>query len=82
MQEYTHRNGESEPPTINGRYWFRGRMKYQRKSRNLLQIANVIGVLSDGTVATLFEFDNNTNAGDARGQWWGPIPEPQSAIGG
>jgi hypothetical protein len=78
MKLFSHRNGETEPPTEEGEYWFRGRVLNrpvaQRvhvsawrfgNGREELRISNPF--LDDGNEMEMYKCD---------GRWWGPVHPP------
>lgn len=71
---YAHRNGEADPPTETGRYWFKGSID----GRNIEWITTVI----DGGKRGILAWDESDYIEDYVdvekfvGQWWGPVPAP------
>lgn len=70
---YVHRNGETEPPTVAGRYWFNGHRTKQNGNRvrvmDLVEVNVYCGVYNDT--------DGETDAfASYVGQWWGPVIPP------
>lgn len=71
---YTHRNGETEAPTVPGRYWFRGTVDDRRKV--FLTHAKKYPSLGwmayddDERVESYIEIDR------WKGEWWGPVAPP------
>jgi hypothetical protein len=73
---YTHRNGETEPPTEPGRYWFNGVVW----SSDRLGTYNILGIVE--CLATMTYNDVTGEALPSRdhaGQWWGPMTPPWEA---
>jgi len=72
---YTHRNGETVPPTVAGWYWFEGRKYIHRKSfsrRTMLQVYD----FGDGLRA---RFTGSSDfIASLTGRWWGPVTPPWS----
>lgn len=74
MITYTHRNGETTPPTEQGRYWFKG-MADGAAVQDLLPVVTdprqgILAwrpMLDDGWHEKIDRFD---------GQWWGPVSAP------
>lgn len=73
---YSHRNGEIEPPTVNGWYWFDGN-HYDVRCQNL------VAVRSFGLFPTWLEGWSEPETFE--GKWYGPLvapwdaPQPDSA---
>lgn len=73
MKIYTHRNGETEPPTVEGKYWFRGSIG------DVDLDAGITTVALDKTgrlMAWDFHFDMQQYMTEFAGQWWGPLVAP------
>jgi hypothetical protein len=73
---YSHRNGETEPPTERGWYWFYGK-HVNEKRKPVKQKCNlyVFGGCTeyrdpDGKYKIM------TNLSSLRGKWWGPLVPP------
>jgi hypothetical protein len=73
---YTHRNGESAPPTQTGRYWFNGVITSER---GVYHIANIsyfattnmaYGMTYNDVTGEMLENKNYV------GRWWGPVTPP------
>lgn len=66
---YAHRNGETEPPTEQGNYWFKGVLLFlDRPGREREETTLIVNVSSD---FVLDKYD---------GQWWGPIVPPWGIV--
>ena len=66
VQTYSHRNGETEPPTVNGWYWYYHEDDWYgmyHVTGDRYELGPISGVLSE-------EFE---------GQWWGPVVAPWEA---
>jgi hypothetical protein len=68
---YTHRNGETDAPTIGGHYWFRGQVKKpgQKRGNRRYCVIHAFGVKAEAD-GRFFDFDCFS------GQWWGPLVAP------
>lgn len=73
---YTHRNGETIPPTETGRYWFKGMVRS-------MQYNAITSVINDdeyaGYLAAWYEFCGDgwfESTKAFNGQWWGPVLAP------
>lgn len=70
---FSHRNGETEPPTVAGRYWFDGyRIWSDSKGQNVKDIVEInergwIYNCIGGWTDSLMDFN---------GKWYGPIVAP------
>ena len=85
---YEHRNGETEPPTIAGEYWFDGVIASDNKNDpkwygvgKRLQEKLLAERYSDGSID--FEYGEYMDGRGALfdpwqlvGRWWGPIVPP------
>lgn len=69
---YTHRNGETEPPTILEKfYWFRASMgSYYEATFGCYYI-----MPADGNKGPYLH-DDDTEISKLEGQWWGPVTPP------
>lgn len=65
MKIYTHRNGETEPPTEPGNYWFKGVLLFLDSPGREREETTLIVNVSLDFVLDKYE-----------GQWWGPIVPP------
>lgn len=73
---YSHRNGETEPPTKAGWYWFKGSVS----------VGNHLGfsvhfdvVRLDDSQLVAFPNDYMATLRNVTGRWWGPIVPPFEA---
>lgn len=79
MSTYTHRNGESEEPTVGGWYWFDG---VEVWSGDSVAKRPIFVEREDGELGSIYWYGANDDADDAcadgwlRGQWWGPLEAP------
>lgn len=70
---YSHRNGETEPPTEADRYWFDGfRIKH---NGNRAHIRDIVTTDDNGNVYNDVDGEMNPVA-TYEGRWWGPIVPP------
>lgn len=68
---YSHRNGETEPPEVQGHYWFRG-----LNTRSGHRIRKwVLGEISKNM--QFFYAHGWGSPEEFIGEWHGPIPEPE-----
>jgi len=65
---YTHRNGETETPTVKGSYWFKGTCNTYAQ----LEIAFMIDFVGD----LIYIGNGPYRLAAFTGQWWGPILPP------
>lgn len=70
---YSHRNGESQPPTEAGRYWFKGIIMRYGDPQDIADLKIVEFRLDRGIIVNE-EVDDFL--ADTKGQWWGPITPP------
>ena len=70
---YPHRNGETEPPTETGYYWFR----YNVKTEQLCHICQVRRRVLGGLYAVWPGVEFQEDADELSGRWYGPILEPE-----
>lgn len=75
---YYHRNGETEPPTVNGWYWFDGTIRDEDIYRGVVETCR-FEVRGDvwfryGIVGREWDFPEE----QMQGQWWGPVVPPWS----
>jgi hypothetical protein len=78
---YTHRNGETEPPTVPGEYWFDGAIladggyyKTGTKWRDQVYVSN-----SEHGLQVEFQYYEDWDQfspWQVVGRWWGPIVPP------
>jgi hypothetical protein len=69
---YTHRNGETAPPTEPGRYWFNGVF-------NSKGTYNIVGIVESNQIPGTTYNDVTGEVlknSDYTGQWWGPMVPP------
>lgn len=80
---YAHRNGETEPPTEPGAYWFKGDYYYGRLGDDRFRRSEqlLLQVEQDENRFYFDEFasDEGRTSGHFAGQWWGPIVPPWEA---
>lgn len=72
--QYTHRNGETEPPAERGYFWFRGqiiRPGQVRGTRHLL-----CGLVFGSGELVIRPSSKVVSVQDCHGQWWGPVTPP------
>jgi len=85
LQNYTHRNGETDDPTEPGFYWFKGIKRVfddDGFATNETEETNgVIEIEIRQEVLMLFNTVNTRNAFGFHiaGQWWGPLTPPWDA---
>lgn len=66
MEQYSHRNGETEPPTIDeGYFWF-------HTDDSVIQPHGMIHIF-DGAC---FEDGKMWDIAELTGRWWGPVTPP------
>lgn len=76
MAAYTHRNGETELPTIDGDFWFRGKRGDETWTWHVsvsLQDSLNRGPRVSGVF--MGRWDDDDPLSIYEGQWWGPIPD-------
>lgn len=73
---YSHRNGETEPPTETGYYWFR----YNVKTEQLCHICQVRRRVHSGLYAVWPGVDFQEDVDELAGRWYGPILEPEQVV--
>jgi hypothetical protein len=88
---YTHRNGETEPPTVPGEYWFDGAVVYDKGPLSAFSLGTHIrdqvkveqprwaqepGLLVELPWGDLPEY---FSPWQVVGRWWGPIVPPWEA---
>lgn len=64
---YTHRNGETDAPTVDGAYWFDGFRT--QPSGNRIHVMDILKRI-DGVI------ERHDAPASWDGQWWGPIVAP------
>lgn len=69
-QTYSHRNGETEPPTQVGHYWFKGIV-------NGYSVAEKVTVMmwTGSGALRVIGIDEGSRLEHFHGQWWGPESE-------
>lgn len=79
VKPYSHRNGETTPPEVMGRYWFSGwRTKHngnRARVYDLVEIMESGGVYNDGDGIV-------DDVASYLGKWWGPVIPPWQASDG
>lgn len=78
MQQYSHRNGETEPPTEAGIFWFRGKLHHEEYYHDVADLQTVVANNYSG-INDFFAIAGEEclhGVSDAEGQWWGPIVSP------
>ncbi len=73
-QSYDHRNGETEMPTIQGWYWFRGRVDDWDES-GLVKVNEPNDAFPTRIISPQWIY-GWMKADSFIGQWWGPIVAP------
>jgi hypothetical protein len=75
-QLYSHRNGETEPPTVEGRYWFDGKVDGE-----LYRGLTVAGSQYEDVRIWPDTYMGWNALSDFafEGQWWGPVTPPWDA---
>ncbi len=68
--KFLHRNGETEPPTRVGHYWFKGSVD----GEPLAEKVTVMRWAKSGNLAVI-GVDATSDLRDFDGQWWGPESE-------
>jgi hypothetical protein len=68
---YTHRNGETEPPTEEGWYFLTG-----ARGVGFPAGTPLVHVAKKRYGKVCFVVDLNVPAADIAGQWWGPVTLP------
>lgn len=77
-QAYTHRNGERDAPTVEGIYWFKGKIHHRDYAHDAAGLKSVSEHWRyEGHENWLVESEESEHPlKDAEGQWWGPIEAP------
>lgn len=72
--QYTHRNGETEPPTIKGVwFWFMSDGDADISAMGML----FIYPQGDDVAGTFDDVDGDTTCiSELEGRWWGPVTPP------
>lgn len=68
---YSHRNGETEPPGVEGWYWY----ELESDDWRIVEVDNG-GVYEDSFAAYYSGVEASSDVAYMRGRWYGPIPEP------
>lgn len=71
---YSHRNGETEAPTVPGKYWFDG---IRTHKAGVVSVADIVNVDEDGEIDATAYWTSPVLAWD--GKWWGPILAPRES---
>lgn len=74
---YSHRNGETELPTEEGRFWLKGNVVVRQIVDEHIQYASLVSIYKrSGWRVILEDYGSRTNLKKCDGQWWGPIVPP------
>lgn len=77
---YSHRNGETEPPTVEGWYWFQGAITYRGMQDlpwwGLVAVPSYRGHVASMRPHTQSNILAHVNLDETKGRWWGPIEPP------
>lgn len=67
---YSHRNGETEPPSVEGRFWFKGML-------DKIPSTGIVAI-NAGWQTTCWPdwIEGWSPPDDFQGQWWGPVTPP------
>jgi hypothetical protein len=79
-QRYSHRNGETEPPTEVGYFWFEGKFLASPHRVSWLPANMRVLVLerNNDTICVFEAYDGFTGVVDNfHGRWWGPLVPPR-----
>ena len=68
---YAHRNGETEPPTVAGRYWFSGAISGWSTSEMTLVTLDCAMAWNNRA-----DVESFVDIAEFVGQWWGPVLAP------
>jgi len=73
-QGYSHRNGETEPPTVEGWYWWIGTVVGSYTEKGLVSVT----VPRDNSKIQIWPSwcDGWLGIEDMLGEWWGPLVPP------
>lgn len=76
--EFLHRNGETEPPTEAGLYWFKGKIRHPAYAHDVAALEQVEPHWSlEGYENWIIPDEECIHfLTDATGQWWGPVLPP------
>lgn len=76
-KRWSHRNGETEPPTMEGEYWFR---QWDGGPHDIVLVYEVMVIDKPDGYIELVGFNSASQEEspieDFLGEWYGPIPEP------
>lgn len=83
-QVYSHRNGETEPPTVHGWYWVKGTVVVKGETINIYDClvikhwldSSMLTRLGDGQFVTLIAESSVWPLGEWHCQWYGPVLPP------
>lgn len=67
---YSHRNGETDAPTVAGWYWFEGR---RYLNDNMARAVADVWLTDGGYVAKVRAWKTR-RIGELYGKWYGPVP--------
>jgi hypothetical protein len=74
---YTHRNGETEKPLMEGRFWFKGCVHSRWLNEHDQNQATLLFVYErHGLRVYLDEINFKVPLKDCEGRWWGPVLPP------
>lgn len=87
MPRYSHRNGETEPPTTKGNYWVKGFATINGAIMRLslmLTVADwrdsaMYAKLPDGGLVTVRGTSTGFASAEWNCEWWGPVMPPWEA---
>lgn len=68
---YSHRNGETEPPTVKGWYWLR-----HLRGKTYVPGQPFVFLAKKKYGKVLFIVDFDMPVADIHGKWWGPVVPP------
>lgn len=77
-QQYSHRNGETEPPTIlEHHYWFKGDEGSGYDDEGpLVFVMPAEKDIGPYIYSDCYEVGGRVPIADMQGQWWGPVLPP------
>lgn len=70
---YSHRNGETEPPTVRGYYWFKGIIMRYGDPQDIADLKTVEWL---GDCGVIVNEESDDFLADTKGQWYGPVTPP------
>ncbi len=76
---FEHRNGETEPPTIQGQYWFNGSRFRQPLGVEHVHVGIIHIWLRKGEMCMATPLLPIGPVARIRGRWWGPLTAPWEA---